>query len=56
VTRPSRPFPARYNGLCGDGDFITEGEIIVMVNGVAYHDDPSCMPEPDDDDEISDPW
>lgn len=35
----SHPFPAAYSGECGGGDTIDEGDLIVMDDGEAWHED-----------------
>jgi hypothetical protein len=52
--RPSNPFDAQFRSECGAGDWIEAGEEIVMYDGVAYHNDPFCCPEVEEEDE--DPW
>lgn len=45
--RPSRPFPARYAGECAGatcGREFEVGEMIRLHYGIAYHDDPDCLP------------
>jgi hypothetical protein len=67
--RPSRAFPARYAGNCAGatcGEEIAVGDSIRLHYGIAYHDDPDCLPaisawgerRPSDDapNEPADPW
>jgi|1185.fasta_scaffold201407_2 glycosylphosphatidylinositol transamidase (GPIT) subunit GPI8 len=34
---PSRPFTAAFNSSCEAGDYIDEGDEIVMIDGEAWH-------------------